>query len=58
MGGTLTRDEWLKLREGADTPRGVGNIVIPLAHQMTEEQRLGKPAKDPKVISSATSTLS
>jgi hypothetical protein len=24
MGGTLTRDEWLKIREGADTPRGVG----------------------------------
>lgn len=41
MGGTLTRDEWLKLREGADTPRGVGNTVIPLAHQMTEEERLG-----------------
>jgi hypothetical protein len=24
MDGTLTRDEWLKIREGADTPRGVG----------------------------------
>lgn len=41
MGGTLTRDEWLKLREGNDTPRGVGNIVTPLAHQVTEEERKG-----------------
>jgi hypothetical protein len=43
MGGTLTRDEWLKICETIkDAPRGVGNVVIPLAHQMTEEQRLGK----------------
>lgn len=40
MGGTLTRDEWLKLRESADTPRGLGNTVIPLAHQMTAEEWL------------------
>jgi hypothetical protein len=41
MGGTLTRDEWLKLSGSPDNPRGIGNTVIPLAHQMTTEERLG-----------------
>ena len=38
MGGTITREEWLKLQEGererSMVPRGPGNIVIPLALQM------------------------
>jgi hypothetical protein len=60
MGGTLTRDEWLKLREGNDNPRGVGNIVIPLAHQMTTEERLGQPssAKDASPPQSDQSKIS
>jgi hypothetical protein len=46
MGGTITRDEWLKLqesdRERAMAPRGPCNVVVPLALQNTEEERLGQ----------------